>query len=252
MNPSQSENKTEQKIEQVQTQPQAPIAQAKQEAEPAPEVKSEENKANWKAFREQRESERKAREESDRRATEKAAEAQALRAALEAAVNKQSNNHQIRNEGFDDSEETEEQKIDRKVEAAIKQREAKYEQERRVREQQEFPERLRENFNDFNKVCTSENLDYLEYHYPEVAVPFKHLPEGYDKWAAIYKAVKRFVPNTDSRNESMRAEKNLNKPGSISSTGNTHGGNAMPAAKLDESRKAANWERMQRTLKGLS
>jgi hypothetical protein len=83
-------------------------------------------------------------------------------------------------------------------------------------------------------------------------MPFSHLPDGYDKWQAIYKAVKRFVPNTDSRQDSMKAERNLQKPASISSPGNTQGGNAMPGAKLDESRKAANWERMQRTLKGLS
>lgn len=251
MNPIQQDNKLETKNDQHQTPAikQEVVEQATNEV--APDIKSEENKANWKAFREQRELERKAREEADRRALEKAAEAEALRAALEAITNKPSTSRQSSHD-YDDNEETEEQRIDKRVEAAIKQREAQAEQQRKQREMQEYPERLVSNYSDFNKVCNSENLDYLEYHYPEVATPFKHLPDGYDKWAAIYKAVKRFVPNIDSKQDQHRAEKNLNKPGSISSPGNTQGGNAMPAARLDEERKKANWERMQRTLKGLS
>lgn len=249
MQPNQVENITEQKNEQAQNTAQ-PIAIAKVEA--APEIKTEENRDNWRKFREQREAERKAREESERRAAEKSAEAEALRAALEALANKPSNNRQSHQNDSQDVEETEEQRIDRRVEAIIKQREAKAEQERRAREMQEFPDRLKSTYSDFNKVCTSENLDYLEYHYPEVAAPFAHLPDGYEKWQGIYKAVKRFVPNVDARQDTIKVEKNLSKPGSISSTGNTHGGNAMPSARLDEARKAANWERMQRTLKGLS
>lgn len=249
MQPTQTENITDQKNDQVQTTPPG-VNVVK--SEPAPEIKSEENKDNWRKFREQREAERKSREDSERRATEKSAEAEALRAALEALANKPSNNRQINEYGSQDNEETEEQRIDRRVESAIKQREVKAEQERKVREQHEFPERLKATYNDFNKVCSAENLDYLEYHYPEVAAPFAHLPDGYDKWQGIYRAVKRFVPNVDARQETAKVDKNLSKPGSISSTGNTHGGNAMPSARLDEARKAANWERMQRTLKGLS
>lgn len=252
MNPVQTENKPVEKIDQAQTQTQEPIVQAKTVQEPAPEIKTEENKANWKAFREQRESERKAREDSERRASEKAAEAQALRAALEAITNKPSNNRQMNEYDSQDTSETEEQRIDRRVETLLREREERAEKERKLREQQEFPQKLKQTYGDFDKVCTTENLDYLEYHYPEVAMPFSHLPDGYDKWQAIYKAVKRFVPNTDSRQDSLKAERNLQKPASISSPGNTQGGNAMPSAKLDAARKAANWERMERTLKGLS
>lgn len=251
MNSIQQENKLEAKNDQSQTPPAQQEVAQQTNNEIAPEIKSEENKANWKAFREQRELERKAKEEALRKAAEKAAEAEALRAALEAITNKPSSNNQTNND-YDDIEETEEQRIDRRVEAAIRQREAQAEQQRKQRELQEYPERLVATYSDFNKVCNSENLDYLEYHYPEVATPFKHLPDGFDKWAAIYKAVKRFVPNTDARQDQLKAEKNLIKPGSISSPGNTHGGNAMPSARLDEERKKANWERMQRTLKGLT
>ncbi len=243
MNPSPTENKPEQKIEQAQ-----PVVQTN---EPSPEIKSEENKANWKHFREQRENERKAREYAEKAAAEERARAEALKAALEAVTNKPNNQYNAP-QYADDIAETEEQRIDRRVEAAIKQREAEAERKRLERERQETPEKLQSTYKDFNKVCTAENLDYLEYHYPEVAKPFAYMPEGFDKWASIYQAVKRFVPTTDAKHDIAKAEKNLQKPGSISSAGNTQGGNAMPGARLDEQKKAENWQRMQRLLKGLS
>jgi hypothetical protein len=245
MNPVATENKPEVKNEQQQTQ--QPVAQTQTVSETAPPIKSEENQANWKAFREQRENERKAREASERIAQQKAAEAEALRAALEALTNKPAQGYQQ-----EEREESEDERIDKRVKQIIAEREAQAEQTRQQREKQEFPQRLNNTYGDFNKVCSSENLDYLEYHYPEVAAPFKHLPDGYDKWAGIYKAVKRFVPNVDAKHDSKKAEQNLQKPGSASSPAITNGGNAIGAPRLDEARKQANWDRMQRLLKGLT
>lgn len=243
MNPAVMENKQEQKNEQVQSQP---IVENKTET--APSIKSEENQANWKAFREQRESERKAREEAERRAAEKAAEAEALKAALEASLNKpqQSNSHN------QDSEETEEQRIDRRVNALLAEREAQYEKTRQNREREEAPVRIMQAYPDFKQVVSVENCDYLDYHHPELTAPYKYMPEGYEKWEAMYKAIKKFVPNVNSKQEEKRVEKNLQKPGSISSTGSTQGTGAMPSARLDDAKKEANWARMQRSLKGLS
>jgi len=249
MQPNQIENKIEQKIEQVQNPSSQILPNSPPITEPSPTIKTEENQANWKVFREQREAERKAKELADKRAYEKAEEAAALRAALEALANKPSNNYNSRDNDSQDTEESEDQRIKRRVEEIIKEREILAEKQKQEKEQQEFPTRLINTYHDFNQVCTSENLDYLEYHFPEVATPFKYLADGYEKWAAVYKAVKRFVPNLDSRHDSHRAEKNLQKPGSISSPGRTQGESALPSAKLDESRKAANWERMQRVIK---
>lgn len=250
----QTENKTEEKIEQAEIKKEPTnisVGTPGTPEEKTPLIKSEENKANWKAFREQRESERKSAEEANRRAAEKAAEAEALRAALEALANKPTSNRH-RDSHYEDDEETEEQRIDKRVEAIIKEREIKSEQERKVREHQELPFKLKQIYSDFDKVCNTENLDYLEYHHEEAAAALAALPDSIEKWSKIYKAIKKYVPNSDSKHDQLRAEKNLQKPGSISSPGNTHGGNAMPAARLDEARKSSNWERMQRTLKGLS
>lgn len=198
---------------------------------------------NWRKFREQREIERKQKEASDKRAEEESAKAQAFKAALEAITNKPS---PVIN---DEYEETEDQKIDKKVNAAIAARDKRYEEERRQREQQEFPQRLNNTYNDFDRVCTTENLDYLEYHYPEVAGAFKQLPDGFDKWSSVYKAVKRFVPNTESKKEQAKAEKNFNKPQSMASPGVTQTGDTAPV-QLDEKRRADNWNRMQKVMKG--
>lgn len=229
MNPTMPENTPEVKNVQV---------------EPAPPIKTEENQANWKAFREQREADRKAREEADKRAQQKAEEAAALRAALEAITNKPNQPQE--------ADENEESRLEKRIQEIILEREKIFIAERQQQEASQYPEKLRSVYSDFNKVCSTENLDYLEYHYPEVAVPFKHMPEGFDKWSAIYKAVKRFIPNVDSQKDSNRADRNLMKPASMSTPGTSEGGSAMPAARLTEERKAENWARMERARKGLS
>ncbi len=215
------------------------------QAEPSPPIKTEENQANWKAFREQRENERKAREEADKRAEQKAEEAAALRAALEAMTAKP-------NQQSQEMDETEEAKLERRIQEIILEREKAFIAERQQQEARQYPEKLRSVYSDFNKVCSEENLDYLEYHYPEVAVPFKHMPDGFEKWSAIYKAVKRFIPNVDSQKDANKADRNLLKPASMSTPGTSQGGSAMPTARLTEERKAENWARMERARKGLT
>lgn len=208
---------------------------------------------NWKKFREERVIERKqleeqkrAAEEQRKKAEEKAAEAQALKEAMDAILNKPTSN------GFDADVEDEEKRIERLVENKFQERQKREEQDRRAREAQELPQKLVSQHNDFNDVCSTENLDYLTFHFPEVAAAYKSLPDSFDKWSNLYKAVKRFVPNTNSKRDEMRAEKNFNKPQSASTAGVTQQGSNIPVRNLDEQKKAANWERMQRTLKGLS
>lgn len=220
--------------------------------ESKPDIKSEENQANWKAFREKRASEKKAREDAERRASEKHAEAEALKAALEAITNKPSNDYQARGQPSYDNEESDDDKMQRKIDEAIKKDRDRQRKENEDRESQEAPRRLLQSFPDYEKVVSDENCAYIEFHHPEIATPFKYMPEGYDKWVAQYNVIKKLMPNADSKKDASRAEQNMKKPGSLSSTGTTQGGSAMPQAKLDEQRKNDNWARMQRTLKGLS
>lgn len=225
------------------------------EAQVKPEVKaetppsqSEIQEQNWKNFREKREIERKQNEELARRATEKEAEAQALKSAMEALLNKNQPQH---NTGFEE-EETEDQRIQKKVDAALLKERARYEQERIAREQAEAPERLRKACPDFNVVCSEANIDYLEFHYPEVANAFSRVPDSVEKWQDIYRAVKRFVPQSDQKKEDKRLQQNQMKPQSINAPTTLQGSTSKGAPVLTEQQRAANWERMQKTLKGLS
>lgn len=206
---------------------------------------------NWKAFREARKADRAQREAAEAKAREKEAEVAALKAAMEAAFAKQTTMAQ---QSYHDEqrEETEDERIEKKVQAAIAQKEAQYEQQRKQKELQEYPQRLVKDFHDFNGTISQENLDYLDFHYPEVARPLQRLQDGYDKWADIYRAVKKFVPNsTTAKKEAAKAEANFNKPKSMSTIGVTQPGEAQTSARLTEERRAENWARMQRTLKGV-
>ncbi len=216
---------------------------------PKEEVKaSEENEQqiNWRKFREAREKERKEKQEAEKRAFEKEGEVQALKAAMEALVNKPESNSRQTQEF---TEESEDQRIARLVEQSLEKERQKRQIEEQQREQQEFPVRLAKEHPDFKIVCTSENLDYLEYHYPEVAEAYKHMPDGYDKWASVYKAVKRFVPSTNPKQNQAIADKNLSKPQSMSIAGKTATGDGAPQY-LDDKKKSDNWARMLRTMRG--
>ncbi len=220
--------------------------ESKQPVNVAPE--ESEKEINWKKFKEARALERKQAEEVAARAAQKEQELAAVKAALEAVVNKP----QHQQTAYGEQEESEEQRIDRRVNAALAQREAQIHKERAEREVQEMPQRLTQMHGDFNQVCNASNLDYLEYHYPEVAAGFKHMPESVDKWSNIYKAVKRFVPNTDIRKDQAKAENNLKKPQSLSNSGLAHDTQTKTTNVLTEDRRAENWARMQRAMKGLS
>ena len=199
---------------------------------------------NWRNFRATREKERKEREDSDKRARDKEAEAAAFKAALEAMVNKPQ-----AQQNAPQTEETEEDRINKAVEKRMAAREREDEEKRQHREKQEMPAKLATVFNDFDKVCNADNIDYLEYHYPEVAEAYKHMPDSFDKWANVYKAIKRFVPNTDSKKDQSKVDKNFNKPQAISKPGATPTGDTAPVY-LDDKRRQDNWRRMQRVMKG--
>jgi len=243
-------NTIENKAESVATQEKTEKIAVKEEIN-NPTIVKEETPAedpNWKAFREGRKKDRLEREAAEAKAREKEAEVLALKAAMEAAFTnqpiqrQQSQNNDYNNE----EEETEDQKIERKVQQALEIREKQAQKQREEYEKQSYPQRLVQTYSDFNSAIAQENLDYLEYHYPEVAQPLQHLPDGFDKWSYIYKAIKKFVPNHSTSNkEAKKAENNFNKPKSMSTTSITQPGNTSGSHIIPEDRKAQNWARMK-------
>lgn len=197
---------------------------------------------NWREFRKKREEELKRTREIEERAAAKAAEAEALKAALDAVLNKNQNQ-------TNDEQDDEEKRIERKIEERFRRKAEEEERVRRERETAEMPLRIRQMHSDFDNVCTQENMDYLEFHYPEVAAGLQYMPNGIDKWTNVYKAIKRFIPNIDSKKEQKKIEQNLSKPQSMSVGGMTSTGDSAPRM-LDEQKKEANWRRMQRAMRG--
>lgn len=219
------------------------------------EIKSEENAAetedqvNWRKFREQRALERRQLEEEKRQkqeaqslAKKKEEEARALKEAVEALLAKN-------NETISYSDDSEEDIIQKRIAAALEAERKKNEEEMRRREQAEYPTKLVQNHPDFHQVCSSDNLDYLEYHYPEVARAFRNSPDSYDKWSDVYKAVKRFVPNPQTAQVEKTIQKNATKPQSMNVGGSTRTGDDAPHVLTEQMRKD-NWARMQRIMKG--
>lgn len=216
----------------------------------APVIVETEADKNWKEFRKGREEDRKKREEAERRASEKEAEALALKQALEAIVSKNiSATHS--STGMEMQDEDDDSRIKRIVAQAIGDTEKKYAERQRIQEAKELPQKLVSNFSDFNSVCTTENLDYLDFHHPEVSAAFKERPESFNKWADIYKYIKKSIPNPDSKKEEKKVDRNLSKPQSMNIPGVTHTGDSSPR-QLDDKRRAENWSRMVRVMKGVS
>lgn len=222
---------------------------------PTAEVPEEsEKEINWKAFREARKKDRAEREAAERRAADKEAEAAALRQAMEAAFSRSPigfSQPQYPNNEF--QEESEDERIEKKVKALLDQREAQAAREREERETREFPNRIMQTYPDFNSIVTEENLDYLEYHYPEMMRPFKRLPDGFDKWSDLYNAVKKFIPNAQQvKKDSMKAEMNQMKPKSISSPGiSPSGDGSRESWQSIEARRKARYLEMQKIMRGV-
>lgn len=222
------------------------------------EVKSTEKAEDpdWRAFREARKKDRAAREAAEQQAREKAEEVAALKAAMEAAFSSKAPSTQAYQQYYgmnQEPEETEEQRIERKVNELLTKKEQDYAKQQAEREQKEFPLRLKREFPDFTQICSQENLDYLDYHYPEVSRPLQRLQDGYDKWSDIYRAVKKFIPNAaTAKQESIKADINANKPKSMSTNTASPTGERNTSSYQDiEARRAARWEEMKRLMKGV-
>lgn len=200
---------------------------------------------NWRKFRQERDKERKEKIESDKRLQEKQREAAALKEAMEALLNKPTVPQTAQEE-----EESEEQRIDRRVAKALDEKDKQYKAEQYKREQQELPQKLSREHPDFNQVCSQENMDYLEYHHPRIWKVFKNSAGDFDAWSGLYDTVKKLVPTPDSRKDSNRIEKNLSKPQSLSTPGMSQTGDHAPMNLTDQKRKD-NWARMQRIMKGV-
>jgi hypothetical protein len=207
---------------------------------------------NWKVVRENLKKAKQEREIAEKKAIDLQAQTEALKAAMEAAFSKSSPPQQqmYSQDGYQ-PEETEDERIEKKVQAALAAREQAYEKTRHEKERQELPDKLRDVFSDYDQVVNEENGAYMAYHYPEIYRSLIRQPENFQTCSDIYKVVKKMVPNsTTAKKEAQKADNNFSKPKSISSIGLTQS-QETSSGRLTEERKAANYERMQKMLKSV-
>lgn len=214
---------------------------------------------DFRKFREARKLDREKRRLAEEAAAEKERELAALKAAMEAAFGaKQVPSPQAYQQyyGMDQApygqpEETEDERMERKVNELLAKKEAQQRQEQEERERREYPQRLIRDMPDFNQVCSQENLDYLDFHYPEISSLCQDYPEGYEKWKKTYAAVKKLIPNhANAKKEAMRADINSNKPRSMSTVGQTPTGERATETLRDiEARRAQRYAEMKREMK---
>lgn len=245
------------------------VADANQEA-PKETVEETPEQINWKKFRDERKREREEAKRLQEEAKAKEAENAQMKQMMEALLQAQSGQQMTPQETHDVTEAIAEldpndiptgadvQKyVNSQVEKLVEQRvnkfveaqEAKKRQEAAAREQRELPQRLQKECPEFEKVCSEDNLDYLEYHYPEVAQAYSGMTDGMDKWKGIYGVIKKLVPNHQSHRETAMAQQNSSKPQSMSTGGMTATGDTAPAY-VSSDRRQQNWERMQRVMRG--
>lgn len=203
---------------------------------------------NWRAIREARKKDKAEREAAEKRAQEALAQAEAMKAAMEAVFAKNPPAQQPEY-GY---EETEDQKIEKKIAQIIAQREQKAEQERLKREKEELPMRLRQAFPDYDKVVNEENGAYLEYHHPELLRTLLRQQETFESLSDTYRLVKKLIPGLETaKKDEAKTQTNLLKPKSSSSPTIMQPGEVLSDYRISEEKKAANWARMQRELKNL-
>ena len=204
------------------------------------ENKQEENSEdiNWKSFREERKKDREARKQAEEEALRRAKEAEALKKAMDAILSKP---EPTSSENVDDGHKS----IRAEMERLLEEREKKREAERLEKERQQMPIKLRQELPDFDSVVNEENIDYMQYKYPHIYNAFSAIEDSPQKWKDLYKTIKQFVPTTNE--DQKRLEKNMNKPKSLSG-GLASTGDVAPIVISDQT-KAANWERMRRSMK---
>ena len=203
---------------------------------------------NWKAFLEKRKEETKAFEaekeknrqlEADRVRWEK--EKEIMKEAFVAAVEKKEP------AAFPDDED-EEKRFNERFEKKFQEREStriKKDQDERL--QREMVE-IKNQMPDLVEVCSQDNIAYLEYYHPEIAIPLGKMPDGFEKTKLAYQAIKKHVKMATKEKEKI--EQNIAKPKSVHSNFSNETQKEESSGHMSDKRKDQVYQKMQRLISG--
>lgn len=220
-----------------------------QETNDSQEVEKKENdkEENFRAFREQRkreqeelatERERNKKLEEDQ--TRRAKELEDMKLVVQSLLEKK--------QSYDDEEDEEQKRIQKQIDTGIQ----KYEDSKRKQDdERRFKEEsltLKEKMPDLMEVCSPENISYLEYYHPEIAIPLGKMPDGFEKTKLAYQAIKKHVKM--AKKEKEQIEKNMSKPKSVYSSYSNESQKEDSSPYTSEKKRTEVWNKMQRLISG--
>ena len=221
--------------------------------QPAPveEKKETDEDRNWKAFLEKRKEEQRlfdAEKEKNKQLQELDArrqkEIEDLKIAFQVMLEKKEAHD------FDDSDQAQKKFVQDEIQRLFKEEQTK----RRSQEESERVYReslaIKQEMPDLLDVVTTENLSYLEYYFPETAIPLGRMPDGLEKTKLAYQAIKKHVKM--AKKEKEKIEENLSKPKSVHSSysNETTSEKENSTGVLSDKRRNETWEKMQRLISG--
>lgn len=186
---------------------------------PAPEVSAREaeQERNWRAMRESQE---QLRMELEQQRLRNAALEQEFQKRYKAAPEKvEEDLPQLAPDDWITADQY--KKMTQKL---IKESVAKaLEEDRKARAAQEFPDRVKAKFSDFDAVVSEENVNKLKALEPEIAQALGQISDPYAQAVAAYKYIKTLVPATDPKVEAakQRIADNATKPGTATTNNST-------------------------------
>lgn len=214
-------------------------------------IELDEKEKNWRAFLEKRKEEQKQLEderrknkelESERSRREK--EVEDLKIAIQTLVDKKDNNSSYDSEDDSDHKKLIQDEVNRII--------SKNEDERKKAEFQQRVQKesieIKEQMPDLLEVCSHDNLAYLEYYHPEIAIPLAAMPDGFQKTKLAYQAVKKHVKMGTKEKEKI--EKNLAKPKSLHSSLSNESQQEDSSAYMSDKKRQDTWNKMQRLMSG--
>lgn len=210
----------------------------------------DEKERNWRAFLDKRkeeqrqlEEERKKNHELEIERSRRNKEIEDLKIAFQALAEKKDSS-----DSYDSDEPDQKKFIENEVNRILFDRdEAKKKLDEQSRQAKETIE-IKDQMPDLLEVCSHDNLAYLEYYHPEIAIPLAAMPNGLQKTKLAYQAVKKHVKMATKEKEKI--EKNLAKPKSLhSSISNETQGEESSGVMSDKKQKDT-WAKMQRLMSG--
>ena len=223
-----------------------------QKAASAQQNVEEEKERNWKAFLEKRKEEQKLFEaekeknkqlEAERVRREK--EIEDMKEAFKVLVEKRESS------SFEDSSDPS-QDYKKQISAEF---ERLFDEREKKRKQKDDEERfhrdsmaIKETMPDLLEVCNQENIAYLEYYHPEIAIPLAKMPDGLEKTKMAYLAIKKHVKM--AKKEKEKIEQNLSKPKSMHSSVSNEGQQEKDGGILSEKMKNETYAKMKRLISG--